>query len=81
MRDSVGSSLLLIVIIIILGIVSSVIIASNTYTKAYKAKTNINVIIDRYYMFNDEDCFINSNCILFFDKTLYNIGYKVSGDI
>ena len=81
MRDSVGSSLLLIVIIIILGIVSSVIIASNTYTKAYKAKTNINGIIDRYYMVNDEDCFSNPNCILSIDKTLSNMGYKVSGDI
>lgn len=81
MRDSVGSSLLLIVVIIILGIVSSIIIASNSYTKAYKAKTSIIGIIDRYYMVNDEDCFDNPNCIASIDKSLSNMGYKVSGDI
>lgn len=81
MRDSVGSSLLLIVIIIILGIVSSVIITSNSYTKAYKAKTNIYGILDRYYMVNNQDCFDNPNCIVSINKTLTNMGYKVNGDI
>lgn len=81
MRDSVGSSLLLMVIIIIVGTVGAVLIASNSYTKAYKAKTNINGIIDRYYIINNRDCFDDSTCTASIDITLSNMGYKVNGDI
>ena len=46
MKDSVGSTLLLYVVIIVIGIVGAIFIASNNYSKAYKAKNNIISIIN-----------------------------------
>lgn len=78
MKDAVGSTMLVYIVIIIVGIVGSILIASNMYTSAYKAKNNIVSTIDRYYMINgNTDCFNNNagNCITSINSTLKNMGY------
>ena len=50
MKDAVGSTMLVYIVIIVVGIVGSILIASNMYTNAYKAKNNIVSTIDKYYM-------------------------------
>lgn len=57
MKDAVGSSLLLYLVIIILGVVGTIIIATNAYSKAYKAKNSIISTIDQYYEVENKDCF------------------------
>lgn len=61
MKDSVGSSLLVYLVIIIVGIVGACVIASSAYSKAYKAKTNIISIIDRYYLVNTDTKNVDDN--------------------
>lgn len=92
MKDAVGSTLLSYVVIIVIGIVGAIFIASNNYTKAYKAKNNIISIIDNNYsvhhktMIEDSDyngdCFydstLKSKCITSIESTLKNMGYIMS---
>lgn len=90
MKDSVGSSLLVYLVIIIVGIVGACVIASSAYSKAYKAKTNIISIIDRYYLVNIDpkdaddnttdivaDCFKDETCKTTIKNTLDNMGYHM----
>lgn len=85
MKDSVGSSLLVYLVIIIVGIVGACVIASSAYSKAYKAKTNIISIIDKYYLVNTDtkdaddnttdiiaDCFSDETCNTNINETLDN---------
>lgn len=91
MKDSVGSSLLVYLVIIIVGIVGACVIASSAYSKAYKAKTNIISIIDKYYLVNTDtndaddnttdiitNCFQDETCKTTINKTLDNMGYHMS---
>ncbi len=82
MKDAVGSTMLVYIVIIVVGIVGSILIASNMYTSAYKAKNNIVSIIDRYYMVNgNTNCFGDAgNCITSINTTLKNMGYHTSVD-
>ena len=78
MKDAVGSTMLVYIVIIVVGIVGSILIASNMYTSAYKAKNNIVSTIDRYYMINgNTDCFNSNagNCVTSINSTLKNMGY------
>lgn len=90
MKDSVGSSLLVYLVIIIVGIVGACVIASSAYSKAYKAKTNIISIIDKYYLVNTDtndaddnttdiitNCFEDETCKETINKTLDNMGYHM----
>lgn len=90
MKDAVGSSLLVYLVIIIVGIVGACVIASSAYSKAYKAKTNIISIIDRYYLVNTDtkdvddnttdiiaDCFSDETCNTTVNETLDNMGYHM----
>lgn len=90
MKDAVGSSLLVYLVIIIVGIVGACVIASSAYSKAYKAKTNIISIIDRYYLVNTNtkdvddnttdiiaDCFSDETCKTTINQTLDNMGYHM----
>ena len=61
MNSSVGSSLLLYIVIIVVGVVGSVFIASNNYSKAAKAKNNIISIIDNNYVVNHGVKFIGNS--------------------
>ena len=54
MKDAVGSTMLVYIVVIVVGIVGSILIASNMYTSAYKAKNNIVSTINRYYMVNGD---------------------------
>lgn len=88
MKDAVGSSLLVYLVIIVVGIVGACVIASNAYSKAYKAKNNIITSIDKYYMVNTDsgeegtstitDCFQDEICKTTLKSTLNNMGYKLS---
>ena len=91
MKDTVGSTLLLYIVIIVVGIVGAIFIASNNYSKAYKAKNNIIYIIDNEYTinhktgednsYNNGDCFSgesNNKCALNIASTLKNMGYIMS---
>lgn len=83
MKDAVGSTMLVYIVVIVVGIVGSILIASNMYTSAYKAKNNIVSTINRYYMVNgDTDCFNNNvgNCITSIDNTLRKMGYHTVAD-
>ena len=90
MKDAVGSSLLVYLVIIIVGIVGACVIASSAYSKAYKAKTNIISIIDKYYLVNTDtknvdgnttdiiaDCFSDETCNTTINETLDNMGYHM----
>ena len=81
MKDAVGSTMLVYIVIIVVGIVGSILIASNMYTSAYKAKNNIVSIIDKYYMVNGKDCFgAGGVCTNSINGTLKNMGYHVNED-
>ena len=49
MKSATGSTLLLYVIIIVVGIVGAIFIATNNYSKAYKAKNSIIASVDNNY--------------------------------
>ena len=90
MKDAVGSTMLVYIVIIVVGIVGSILIASNMYTSAYKAKNNIVNEIDRYYMVNgntdcfgedtDDDAIVSDICKNSVELTLKNMGYHTSAD-
>ena len=90
MKDAVGSTMLVYIVIIVVGIVGSILIASNMYTSAYKAKNNIVNEIDRYYMVNgntdcfgedtDDDAILSDICKNSIELTLKNMGYHTSAD-
>ena len=90
MKDAVGSTMLVYIVIIVVGIVGSILIASNMYTSAYKAKNNIVNEIDRYYMVNgNTDCFgedtdldgkVSNTCKNSVELALKNMGYHTSAD-
>ena len=81
MKDAVGSTMLVYIVIIVVGIVGSILIASNMYTSAYKAKNNIISALDRYYMVNSstgKTCFEDDYCINSIVSTLKNMGYHLN---
>ena len=81
MKDAVGSTMLVYIVIIVVGIVGAVLIASNMYTSAYKAKNNIISAIDRYYMVNSGNgrtCFDDNTCTNSIASTLKNMGYNLN---
>ena len=79
MKDAVGSTMLVYIVIIVVGMVGSILIASNMYTSAYKAKNNIISEINRYYMVNsNSSCFNDDTCTKKIELTLKNMGYHVS---
>lgn len=80
MKDAVGSSLLLYLVIIILGVVGSIIIGSNAYSKAYKAKNNIISIVNQFYEVEERDCFNSSTCINVVNETIKDNGYSLNVD-
>lgn len=83
MKDAIGSTMLIYIFIIIVGIVGSVLIASNMYTNAYKAKNNIIRSIDRYYQVRDDsndECFDDTDCINSISRTLKDMGYYIKND-
>ena len=82
MKDAVGSTMLVYIVIIVVGIVGAIMVASNMYTSAYKAKNNIVSIINRHYQVHDDtNCFgeegVCTNSIL---ATLKNMGYHTKVD-
>ena len=82
MKDAVGSTMLVYIVIIVIGIVGSILVATNMYTSAYKAKNNIISTIDRYYMVHNDDirtCFDDDDCVNSIEITLKNMGYHVKG--
>ena len=80
MKDAVGSSLLLYLVIIILGVVGSIIIGTNAYSKAYKDKNNIISTINQFYEVEDKDCFKSSTCIDAVNKVIKENGYSLKID-
>ncbi len=81
MKDAVGSTMLVYIVIIVVGIVGAILIASNMYTSAYKAKNNIISAIDRYYMVNSGNgrtCFDDNTCANSIASTLKNMGYHLN---
>ena len=90
MKDAVGSTMLVYIVIIVVGIVGAIMVASNMYTSAYKAKNNIVNEIDRYYMVNgntdcfgedtDDDAIVSDICKNSVELTLKNMGYHTSAD-
>ena len=81
MKDAVGSTMLVYIVIIVVGIVGAILIASNMYTSAYKAKNNIISAIDRYYMVNSgngKTCFDDNTCTNSIAGTLKNMGYHLN---
>ena len=81
MKDAVGSTMLVYIVVIVVGVVGSILIASNMYTSAYKAKNNIVSIIDKYYMVNGiKNCFDDDNCIDSIAATLKEKGYHTKTD-
>lgn len=83
MKDAVGSTMLVYIVIIVVGIVGSILIASNMYTSAYKAKNNVVSAIDRYYQVHgNTDCFggESSTCINDINDSLKSMGYRVKKD-
>lgn len=81
MKDAVGSTMLAYIVIIVVGIVGSILIASNMYTNAYKAKNNIVSTIDKYYMVSgNKDCFADATCKESIAVTLKNMGYHYDAD-
>lgn len=80
MKDAIGSTMLFYLIVIVVGIIGSIIISSNAYTKAYKAKNAIITIIDKYYKIQKAECDNYKNCTDDIDTALTNLGYKMSGD-
>lgn len=81
MKDAVGSTMLVYIVIIVVGIVGAILIASNMYTSAYKAKNNIISAIDRYYMVNSGNgrtCFDDNTCTNSIASTLKNMGYHLN---
>ncbi len=81
MKDAVGSTMLVYIVIIVVGIVGAILIASNMYTSAYKAKNNIISAIDRYYMVNSDNgrtCFDDNTCANSIASTLKNMGYHLN---
>ena len=81
MKDAVGSTMLVYIVIIVVGIVGAILIASNMYTSAYKAKNNIISAIDRYYMVNSgngKTCFDDNTCTNSIASTLKNMGYHLN---
>ena len=83
MKDAVGSTMLVYIVIIVVGIVGAILIASNMYTSAYKAKNNIISAIDRYYMVNSgngKTCFDDNTCTNSIASTLKNMGYHLNGE-
>ena len=90
MKDAVGSTMLVYIVIIVVGIVGSILIASNMYTSAYKAKNNIVNEIDRYYMVNgntdcfgedtDDDGIVSDICKNSIESTFKNMGYHTSAE-
>ena len=81
MKDAVGSTMLVYIVIIVVGIVGAILIASNMYTSAYKAKNNIISAIDRYYMVNSGNgrtCFDDNTCTNSIAGTLKNMGYHLN---
>ena len=84
MKDAVGSTMLVYIVIIIVGIVGAILIATNMYTSAYKAKNNIVSTIDRYYTINgDTNCFNNNDdsCIANINDILKQMGYHVKNNL
>lgn len=81
MKDAVGSTMLVYIVIIVIGIVGSILVATNMYTSAYKAKNNIISTIDRHYMIHSDGstCFDDDTCITSIESTLKNMGYHVKG--
>lgn len=55
MKNSIGSSLLLYIVLILIGVIGSIYIANNNYSKAYRAKNSIISIINNDYMVNHGD--------------------------
>ena len=82
MKDAVGSTMLVYIVIIVVGIVGSILIASNMYTSAYKAKNNIVSEIDRYYtVHGNTTCFGDDGvCTNSINSTLKNMGYHLNKD-
>ena len=83
MKDAVGSTMLVYIVVIVVGIVGSILIASNMYTSAYKAKNNIISEIDRYYMVNSDtgsNCFSDNTCTTKIELTLKNMGYHLNNN-
>lgn len=80
MKDAIGSTMLFYLIVIVVGIIGSIIISSNAYTKAYKAKNAIITVIDKYYKVQRAECDDYEKCIDDIDTALTNLGYQMSGD-
>lgn len=80
MKDAIGSTMLFYLIVIVVGIIGSIIISSNAYTKAHKAKNAIITIIDKHYKISREECDNYDACVEDIDEALTNLGYKMSGN-
>lgn len=80
MKDAVGSSLLLYLVIIILGVVGTIVIGTNAYTKAYKAKNSIISTIDQYYEIEEKDCLSDFSCINAINSELKENAYSLKID-
>lgn len=78
MRDSIGSALLLNIVIVIVGVISTFLISSIAYSKAYKVKNKILSIIEEY----DGECnfqgYGTDDCTKKIEDVLYDIGYSTN---
>ena len=82
MKDAVGSTMLVYIVVIVIGIVGAILIASNMYTSAYKAKNNIINIINRHYQVYDDTYCLgdDGDCTNAIQETLKNMGYHTKVD-
>lgn len=78
MKSAVGSTLLFYLVIIIVGIVGAILIGSNAYSKAYKAKNNIVTEVDKFYNVNEVECFEDVNCTSSINESLNHLGYGLN---
>lgn len=74
MREAIGSSMLLNIVLVIVGIISLFLINSITYSKAFKVKSRIISVIEKYNgicTFQDDD-----GCYNEIEEELTNMGYS-----
>lgn len=76
MSEDIGSSMLLNIVIVIIGIISSFMIGSIAYSKAFKVKNRIISVIEKY----DGKCFNSiddtDECYKEIEAELQDIGYS-----
>ncbi len=73
MKESIGNSAVFTIIIIFVGIISTILIGSLSYTKAYKIRTRMINIIEKYKGYDNDNAKLKQEI----DEYLKSAGYSV----